>query len=233
MNAKPDISAVTADGMTPLHAAVINAYTGWRQDARHSLQRIEDLITAGINPEAKDRNGRTALHLACMQGYLRYTGVPSVKADVAELLIRKKSGMNAVDNEGKTPLHYAVKMGYSEIVLALVKAGADTAIQDNNGDTPGSLAQKSGNGELSYILTNKEMPPKDQAADSNVQESAENLKYGPELLKAAWEGDIDKVKELLSKGADVKYLDNDGFSALQRAKDNGHDEIVKLLEAAD
>lgn len=232
MNARPDLSAVSADGMTPLHAAVINAYTGWRQDARHSLQRIEDLIKAGIDMEAKDRNGRTALHWACLQGYLRYSGVPSVSADAVNLLIQKGAAIDAVDRDGKTPLHLAVEMGYPEITLAMVKAGADISLRDNNGDTPESLAQKSGQEVLSFILQNKEMPEKDQGVDSAFQENTASLKYGPELLKAAWEGDISKVKELLSKGADLKYLDSDGFSAIQRARDNGHNEIVKLLEEA-
>ncbi|MDD2380463.1 MAG: ankyrin repeat domain-containing protein [Mariniphaga sp.] len=230
MNARPDLSAVSNDRLTPLHAAVINAYTGWRQDARHSLQRIEDLIKAGIDLEAKDKNGRTALHLACLQGYLRYSGVPSVSADVVNLLIDKGAATNAVDKNGKTPLHLAVEMGYPTITLAMVKAGADLSLKDNSGNTPESLAQKSGQQRLSFILKNKEMPGENQVTDASSAENTDNLKYGPELLKAAWEGNIQKVKELLDQGADVNYLDSDGFSALQRAKDNGHKEIVKLLE---
>ena len=52
------------------------------------------------------------------------------------------------------------------------------------------------------------------------------------MIKAAWKGDLQEVKNLLQKGADWKYRDSDGFSALDRARDNGHQEIVKLLENA-
>jgi len=37
----------------------------------------------------------------------------------------------------------------------------------------------------------------------------------------------------LADGADVAYTDTDGFTAKARAKDSGHEEIVKLLEAAE
>jgi hypothetical protein len=40
--------------------------------------------------------------------------------------------------------------------------------------------------------------------------------------KAAWRGELNKVKELLAKNADIFYRDSDGFRAIDRARDNAH-----------
>jgi ankyrin repeat protein len=52
-------------------------------------------------------------------------------------------------------------------------------------------------------------------------------------MLAASSGNTDLVKELLTRGADVsgKYAQT-GQTALTLAKDNGHDDIVQLLQAA-
>jgi glucuronoarabinoxylan endo-1,4-beta-xylanase len=229
LDAQPNLHVTSDDGWTPLHAAVANAYTGWRGDSNHSLQRVKDLLNAGINLESKDLNGRTALHWASLQGYLHYAGVPSVKADVVTLLVGEGANIGAVDKTGKTPLHLAVEMGYHEIVLELMTAGADVKMKDKNGVTPLEIAKRTNNDTIIFILENGKLPGDDKPVDSNPQKQTESLKYGPELLKAAWEGDIRKVKELLEKGADTEYRDNDGFNALERARDNGHSEIVTLI----
>ena len=51
-----------------------------------------------------------------------------------------------------------------------------------------------------------------------------------ELCEAARDGDSDEVKQLLSRGADVKIRDNDGKTPLQLAEDEGHADIVALLK---
>ena len=57
-------------------------------------------------------------------------------------------------------------------------------------------------------------------------------KLGPELLRAAWDGQTDKVRQLLSQGADPTYRDSDGFRAIDCARDSGHTDIVNLLQKA-
>ena len=50
------------------------------------------------------------------------------------------------------------------------------------------------------------------------------------LLAAAGKGDTEKVKTLLSEGADVKTKDSDGKTALMIASEKGHSETVKVLD---
>ena len=50
------------------------------------------------------------------------------------------------------------------------------------------------------------------------------------LLKVAMIGNIDVVKELLEKGADVNATDEDGDTPLHDANLGEHKETVKLLK---
>ena len=53
-----------------------------------------------------------------------------------------------------------------------------------------------------------------------------------ELIDAAGNGDLAKVKELINAGADMNLKATNGWTALRCARDNGHTEIVNLLKAA-
>lgn len=63
---------------------------------------------------------------------------------------------------------------------------------------------------------------------SSIPEDDEELSL-PELIYWASLGDLDQVKQLLLEGQDPNQADDEGYSALQAAAENGHLEIVKLL----
>ncbi|MFA5103753.1 MAG: ankyrin repeat domain-containing protein [Candidatus Margulisiibacteriota bacterium] len=58
------------------------------------------------------------------------------------------------------------------------------------------------------------------------------IKSGAQLISAASEGNVQLVKDLLSRGADIKAVDTEGGNALFHAAANGNVEIVKALIAA-
>jgi len=228
LQARPEIDATTNDGWTPLHAAVANAYTGWRQDKAADLNRIQDLIIAGADINAKDDNGRTPLHWNAWQGYAVQSGLPSVESDVTALLLDNGAAINQQDKLGRTALHYAAEMGYEKIVYVLVQAEADQSITDQAGKTAEDLANTRALPDIIYILKNGQLMAKTGLAEN--LNSSQDGKLGEELVKAAWNGDLKKVQELLEQGADVDYVDQDGFKAIDRARDNGHKEIVQILQ---
>ena len=50
-----------------------------------------------------------------------------------------------------------------------------------------------------------------------------------QLLRAAWEGNEQRVRELVAAGAPLDLVDGSGCSALHRASNSGHVRIAKLL----
>jgi ankyrin repeat protein len=232
LTAKSNINVSTKDGQTPLHIAVMNAHTAWRQKEEESINRITDLINAGADIEAKDEAGRTPLHWAAWQAYSQMTSGLQASNSVVDILLKANANINARDNRGRTALHYAAEMGYQNIVSTLVKAGADVHIRDKENKTPEDLARI-----RSFVSIINSLKGIDVAATTTGAAKNNNIggseKYGDELLKAAWKGELNKVKELLAKNADIFYRDNDGFRAIDRARDNGHKEIVALLQQAE
>ena len=157
LEARPDVTAITIDGWTPLHSAVANANTGWRQQEKNTLNRIRDLISAGALIEAKDIHGRTPLHWAASQGYSHFVDNQTVvEEDVVKVLIEAGANVNAIDSMGRTPLHYAAEMGYETITLALLHAGADIQYRDSNGFRAIDRARDNGYDKIVELLTEAE-----------------------------------------------------------------------------
>jgi ankyrin repeat protein len=68
----------------------------------------------------------------------------------------------------------------------------------------------------------------DKYADPNITDDEEHFTA---LMYAASEGQLDVVKLLLSAKADPSLKDVDGDNALVFAKNNGHSEVVVLLQS--
>ena len=228
-----DIRAVTLDGWTPLHCAVANAYTGYRQAESTSLNRIRDLIREGAPLEARDTCGRTPLHWAAMQGYYHYHDEKSlVEEDVVRILVEAGARVNARDHLGRTPLHYAATMGYESIASELVKGGASPKAPDAEGITPLDIAMQRKAEDLIGMLTS--VPSGTSASTENSPPGTDDPGNVDEaLILAAIAGDEIKIRDLLREGADITYRDGDGFRAVDRAMDNGHNDIVTILLEAE
>mmetsp|Transcript_42205 Transcript_42205/g.83095 ORF Transcript_42205/g.83095 Transcript_42205/m.83095 type:complete len:259 (-) Transcript_42205:262-1038(-) len=80
---------------------------------------------------AQDENGQTALHWACNRGQHQV---------VALLLMYPGVDVGKKDGDSMAALHYAVLNEDAESAALLLKAGADPAQLDGDGETPISLA---------------------------------------------------------------------------------------------
>jgi len=76
-------------------------------------------------------HGVTALHLA------------HNSKKCTEVLLRYGTTLDSRDSQGRTPLHWAVAAGNLDVVKALVAAGADGDVSDENGLTPLGMAMGS------------------------------------------------------------------------------------------
>ncbi len=65
---------------------------------------------------------------------------------------------------------------------------------------------------------------------SPIPEDDEEL-HLPELVYWASLGEVEEVEKVLAQGVDVNQTDDEGYSALQAAAENGYLDVVKLLVA--
>jgi ankyrin repeat protein len=59
---------------------------------------------------------------------------------------------NSTDDHGRTPLSYAASEGYTLIVKALLNAGGDRSIKDNDGKTAEERAVEAGNYMIARLI---------------------------------------------------------------------------------
>ncbi|MFF3920174.1 ankyrin repeat domain-containing protein [Streptomyces sp. NPDC001852] len=110
-------------GRTPLHAAAL----------RGDLSGVEQLITAGADPNAADDNGFTPLHLAAQEGQLA----------AARLLLDAGAEVDRQNRFGNTALFVAVfnSRGRGDVISLLREHGADPMAINASGQTPLGLAR--------------------------------------------------------------------------------------------
>ena len=177
------------------------------------LQTVQDLLTDGVEVNAKDYDGKTALGWAAYKGH----------TEIVKLLLEKGADVNAKTNKGVTALMQAAEQNHFEITKLLLAKDADiNAKTTDNGQTAlMTAATKSGHTAIVGLLLKN-------GAEINIK----NNKGTTALLVAACTGDTEIVNILLEKGADVNASNENGVTALLIAAQNGHTEVVKLLEKA-
>lgn len=109
------------------------------------LQRVFALLYCDeIDPNIKNDAGITPLLQAILD--------KQENLSIVELLIDRGADVNAVTSDGLTSLMIASIKGYKNIVLKLLKAGADMRKKDMFGYTAEALATRLGHYEIKDIL---------------------------------------------------------------------------------
>jgi len=124
------------------------------------------------------------------------------------------------DQLGRTALMFASFNGHTEVVQFLIEQGAEVQKQNSEGRTPLMFASSGPFPETVELLL-------ENGADPNVKDSIEGWSA---LMYAAAEGNIEVIEVLLDYNADVSLQDVDGETATDFARNNGHSDVVSILE---
>lgn len=167
-----------------------------------------------------------------------------------ESLIAKGANVDALDTEDyQTPLMAAVRLRRLEILLRLVEAGADPSIEGTGIGTTGENAISFASREASpwalrvLLEAGARQADKDRAlllgcdvravvdvaVESGAKVDARDGRGQTPLICAAARGAADAVRSLLSAGARTDTVDDEGRTALDWARQNGHQEVQALL----
>lgn len=194
----------------------LSAYQGLHlAAANNDPAQIRTLITAGANPNARDRSGRTPLHVAAFGSH----------DDAVAALIRGGGDPNALENDRYDIVTIAAVANDPELVRRAIKLGANprniTSIYDG---TALIAAAHLGHHEVVAVLI---------AAGAPL-DHVNNLGWTA-LIEAVVLGDggpdhVATVRALVAAGADKSIADRAGQTPLMLARARTYEQIVELLK---
>jgi hypothetical protein len=213
LGAQIPVAAQTAP--TPQEIA---AYGGLHAAAaKGDVPLIERWIRSGANPNSRDSNRRTPLMVAV---YARHTAA-------VEALVKAGADVNAFDSARYDALTIAAVANDIAMLKLLLASGANArAITSPYDGTALIAAAHLGHVDVVKALIAAKAP----------LDHINNLGWTA-LIEAIVLGDggkrhTDVVKALIAARANLNIPDKNGARPLKLARDRGHKEIARLLEAA-
>jgi ankyrin repeat protein len=172
-----------------------------------NAQEAQRALILGADLEGLDRNGLTPLLAAAYND--------SSRIDVSALLIEKGAELEARDSGGKTALLVAIEKDKSALAKLLIEKGADINVRDKRNQSPLYLSIKKDREDLVALLLEKGV---DQSAQIQLP-----------LITATFNNNLNIVKMLLDKGADVNASGDEGWTALHASASGNFYRIASLL----
>jgi ankyrin repeat protein len=240
-----NVNEIDFDGKTAVHHAVENGHVDMvhflhKNGAnlnKHSIPIMgdeeyspndDDSFETGLETDdelerrrdaSRETMGETPLHIASKMGDSR----------MIDTLVSSGGDVNAFQNETMspytksfTPLHYASMSGHLDTVNTLINQGADPTLKKDIYHPPD---ERTGGYEIPDTIVGK--TPVDVASTPEIRDV---LQKNSDLLTASKEkGNYQRVKGLLSQGANPNVRSADGNSALHHASKNDDKNTTNLL----
>ncbi|MGE3804044.1 MAG: ankyrin repeat domain-containing protein [Gemmataceae bacterium] len=251
MDARVDLDRGNANGVTPLMMAgqqgafdcvklLVEAGVDlYRQDRHGRTARERARVDKKIAEYLRDRMEGTGVAPAAPTAQTPApprTGATSKNPGIQLSKAAKKGDLAALqaalaegaplewrNRDDYTPLMVATENGHSEIVRALLAAGADPhGAATNTGADALYIACAQGHLDIVEELLQR-------GADVNPPADRGGTGYTP-LMAAALSGNLELVQRLVAAGANVQATDLDGRTAIKWAREQKHKEVVKYLK---
>lgn len=206
-------------GPTPLHR-LMNAISG------HNTAGVREILAEG----AVDVNRRYQNDMSGDVGSPLIFAAERGYGDILQILLHAGARTDVTNIHRTTPLMMAAYGKHAEAVKLLLAAGADIEAAETGGGTALSLAEERGAADVVALLQQATIQRKEKEQERQESHAATGKPKPAELIAAVVDhADIDLVKKLLDRGADVNETDKDGASALIYAAMNGHNDIIEEL----
>ncbi|KAI9094038.1 hypothetical protein DFS34DRAFT_251563 [Phlyctochytrium arcticum] len=193
------VEATDVYGRTALHYSVMNGQSDC----------TEFLLLSGANVNSIDHDGCTAL----------VHGITSGHTKCVEMLIAHNAVVEPQSPTAPIPLSLACQHGQKDIVLLLLKKGAQLAA-NAEGLFPLHLTSREGHAEITQVLIS-------HGADVN---GADHFNGWTPIFYAASEGHLMCAKVLLNAGCHIDTEDEHNWTPWTYALYRGHIRVAKLLE---
>ncbi|MDR1480431.1 MAG: ankyrin repeat domain-containing protein [Planctomycetaceae bacterium] len=195
-----DPNTITRYGGNALHLLLINYHVKSNTKLEQkTFDTIKYLVEKGANVDLPEKGDLLRpIHYAAQNGTYR----------IVKYLADQKVKLNTKSANGATPLHFAASGGVKiDLIKLLLQNGCSVNDKDNDGRTPFLLAaatKETNLDTLKYLCENEN-------AEVNIKDVHGNT---PLLLAVKNTRQIEKIKYLIERGADVKAIDNNGMNML-------------------
>ena len=192
------------------------------------LEKIEELISSGVNIRYKDQHGLNALHYAAANN----------KANIIELLVLSGIHINSTTRwsaRWDTPLTIAAKENHIDAVRALLDIYHKKVDLTNKSNV--ELIENEKRQALRYAIENNNVDLVRFLLEASTNGEKMEVNYGWDdgetiLMRAIARDKIDIVELLIKSGADVNYQNREGVTALMVAVSKGlYDRAEFLINA--
>jgi ankyrin repeat protein len=221
LNLGADSNTIFDSGYTPLHVAV----------SRRNMDLIKLLLEAGADP-AKPTQDPKGLKLTPLHQAIMDWKDGSIKAiSVINLLLasRRCRVMEGEELESTAFASVVRQLNHcndevasqaDELVHSMI---GSTNVNDDRSDDRSTLMH------VAFHYKQKELIDTLQCAGADINSRNNNNLDGPTPLLAACQSDVEEVKFLIKRGADVSVVSNHGEGLLQLAAGRGQVEVLKFL----